>query len=120
MSSPLPDDDTDLRHVFQAQRRLDHADAPVWQDAWLRPSAKQRRVAVVRWSWLPTALGVACAALALGFYLYPQSTVVPPPLTVELPALFDEAPAQELFASLELDAMTWEQPSDFLLPTHLR
>jgi hypothetical protein len=41
-----------------------------------------------------------------------------PTLSEALPPLFDSAPG-ELFASVEPALLTFEAPSDFLLPDHL-
>ncbi|MBB5035386.1 hypothetical protein [Prosthecobacter vanneervenii] len=107
-----PDDD--LRARFEQARRCDRQDAPAWRPALLEQSPIQRRSSAL-WSWSPAALAAACAvvlAVFLGGSLHHE-----PKLSEALPPLF-EAPAGELFASLEPSPLSFEAPSDFLLNDH--
>lgn len=105
-------DEHDLRAAFAQQRRVDHADAPVWRGEWLCAPAVAKKPGRLR-RWLPQTLGAACAALAAVAWL---PTLQPQPrLSDALPPLFDPGPG-ELFADLGPSFMVVESPSDFLLP----
>lgn len=109
---PHPDDD--LRVRFEHARRCDHEDAPAWRPELLEQRPVARRSSVL-WSWHPAALAAACLillAVFLGVSMHDE-----PKLSEALPPLF-EAPAGELFASLEPSPLAFEAPSDFLLTDH--
>lgn len=108
---PSPDDD--LLAIFAHLRRSDREEAPAWRPELLdaprqRPETAHRRVFA--------ALAAACVVLLAVFYTrVPQPA---PSLSEALPPLLD-APPGELFASIEPSLLTFEAPSDFLLPdTH--
>ncbi len=106
--------DDDLRARFEHARRCDREDAPAW-----RPELREQRPAARRssvlWSWRTAALAAACVVAVvvfLGGTMHQE-----PKLSEALPPLF-EAPAGELFASLEPSPLSFEAPSDFLLTDH--
>jgi len=108
-----PKSDSDLRTLFAQQRQADHENAPAWQPERLnRPAHRPRPVR----RWTPATLA-ATGVIVLAVFL----TEGPPherPLSDALPPLLDSPPG-ELFASLEPELLTFEAPSDFLLPPHL-
>lgn len=66
--------------------------------------------------WTPAALVAASMiVVAVVFTSMPQHE---PSLSEALPPLFESQPGV-LFASMEPSLMTFEAPSDFLLPDHL-
>ena len=109
--NPNPDDD--LLAIFSHTRRRDREDAPVWRPELL-DEPRQRPGPVRR--WIPAAL-VAASVIVLAVFLtrMPQDELT---LSEALPPLFKSQPG-ELFASMEPSLMTFESPSDFLLPDHL-
>jgi len=107
--NPKPDDD--LLAIFAHARRSDREDAPAWRPELLegaRQSSERR--------WVPAAL-VAASVIALAVFVtrMPQPE---PALSEALPPLFDSPPG-ELFASVDPSLLTFEAPSDFLLPDSL-
>jgi hypothetical protein len=105
-----PENDSDLRHRFAAQRRADHTEAPAWNPALLHTARSQPSFRLPRWLALA---GAAAACLLISFSFVHLQTA--PNLVTALPGLF-ETPAEPLFASLE---PTFSTPSDFLFPSHL-
>lgn len=106
-----PKSDDDLLEIFSHARRRDREDAPAWRPELLdepRQSSARR--------WVPAAL-VAASVIVLAVFVsrMPQGE---PPLSEALPPLFNSPPG-ELFASVEPSLLTFEAPSDFLLPDHL-
>lgn len=109
-----PHTDDDLRARFEHARRCDREDAPAWRLELLEPRPARRSSAFFR-QWSLAALAAACA-IVLAVFLGGTSTQEPS-LSEALPPLFD-APAGELFASLEPSPLSFEAPSDFLLTDH--
>ncbi len=64
---------------------------------------------------MPAALATACVIVAVFFVAAPKHEAR---LSEALPPLLDSTPG-ELFASLEPPLLTFEAPSDFLLPPEL-
>ena len=109
--NPNPDDD--LLAIFSHTRRCDRDGAPAWRPELL-DGPRQRPA--TPWRWIPAALVAASAIVVAVFInLMPQDEL---PLSEALPPLFESQPG-ELFASMEPSLMTFEAPSDFLLPEHL-
>lgn len=108
-----PKSDDDLLAIFAHARRSDREDAPAWRPELLeRPM--QRPATSLR--WIPAALVAASViVVAVVFTSMPQHE---PSLSEVLPPLFESQPG-ELFASMEPSLMSFESPSDFLLPDHL-
>ena len=109
--NPNPDDD--LLAIFAHARRCDREDAPAWRPELLEEPRK--RPAPVR-RWVSTMMVAASVIVLAVFFAHtPQPE---PTLSEALPPLFDSPPG-ELFASVEQSLLTFEAPSDFLLPDHL-
>jgi hypothetical protein len=110
-----PKSDDDLRAVFAHARRCDHEDAPAWRPELLdRPVQRPRTVR----RWVVVTLELACV-IVLAVFLS-DGPRHEQPLSEALPPLLDSAPG-ELFASLEPSLLlTFEAPSDFLLPPQLK
>ena len=109
-----PHTDDDLRARFAHARRCDREDAPAWHPELLQQRPARRSPTLFR-QWSLPALAAACAivlAIFLGGPMYQE-----PKLSEALPPLF-EAPAGELFASLEPSPLSFKAPSDFLLTDH--
>jgi hypothetical protein len=108
-----PKSDDDLLAIFSHARRCDREDAPAWRPELLeRPM--QRPASPLR--LIPAAL-VTASVIVLAVFLtrMPQHEL---PLSEALPPLFESQPG-ELFASVEPSLMSFEAPSDFLLPDHI-
>jgi anti-sigma-K factor RskA len=107
-----PNLDDDLRARFEHARCCDRDDAPAWRPELLEQH-QARRPSFGLWRW-PAALAAACVIVLVVFL--GGSLNQEPKLSEALPPLF-EAPAGELFASLEPShsLMSFEAPSDFLL-----
>lgn len=106
------DPDHDLRPFFQAQRRADHSEAPLWNPRLLESAHKPKQASWILRVGLPAT---AAAVLAVALWM-PSTSTSQTHLSEALPVLLD-APSEPLFASLEPSAFT--SPSDFLLPAHL-
>lgn len=104
-----PKSDDDLLAIFSHARRCDREDAPAWRPELLN-GPRQRPGSVWRWALVAASVVV----LAVFFTEMPRHE---PTLSEALPPLFD-APPGELFASVEPSLLTFETPSDFLLPDH--
>lgn len=106
-----PKSDEDLKAIFAQARRCDQEDAPAWRPELLdgprRPSSAGRRMLAVL---------VAASVIVMAVFLSPRVRHEPT-LSEVLPPLFDSPPG-ELFASVEPSLLTFEAPSDFLLPDH--
>ncbi len=108
-----PNSDDDLLAMFAHARRCDHEDAPAWRPELLNRPVQRLRTAR---SWAPAALVAACVIVMAVFMIeMPKHET---PLSEALPPLLDSPPG-ELFASLEPSLLTFEAPSDFLMPHHL-
>lgn len=108
-----PPFDDDLLEIFAHARRRDREDAPVWRPELLEKPV-QRPATPLR--WIPAAL-VAASVIVLAVFLT-HAPMQEPRLSEALPPLFESQPG-ELFASVEPSLMTFEAPSDFLLPDSL-
>lgn len=105
-----PKPDNDLLAIFARARRGDREDAPAWRPELL-DQAPQRPSFAWRWAL------VTASVIVLGVFF----THMPPhetPLSEALPPLFDSPPG-ELFASVEPSLLTFEAPSDFLMPDQM-
>ncbi len=109
--NPKPDDD--LLAIFAHARQCDREDAPAWRPELL-DGPRQRSAGSLR--WIPAAL-VAASVIVVGV-LFTQAPMREPRLSETLPPLFESQPG-ELFAGVEPSLMTFEAPSDFLLPDSL-
>jgi hypothetical protein len=105
-----PRSDDDLLAIFSHARRCDREDAPAWRPELL-DQAPQRPGFAWRWAVVTASVIV----LAVFFTQMPRHE---PTLSEALPPLFDSSPG-ELFASVEPSLLTFDAPSDFLLPDHL-
>ncbi|MDB6006532.1 MAG: hypothetical protein JWR15_3519 [Prosthecobacter sp.] len=105
--------DDDLLAVFAHARRRDHEEAPAWRPELLdRPVQRARAMR----RWIPATLVAACVIVMAIFLIeMPRHETQ---LSEVLPLLLDSPPG-ELFASLEPSLLTFEAPSDFLLPPQL-
>ncbi len=108
-----PQSDDDLLEIFSHARRYDLEDAPVWR-AELLERPVQGPAAPLR--WIPAAL-VAASVIVVAV-LFTHAPMREPRLSETLPPLFESQPG-ELFAGVEPSLMTFEAPSDFLLPDSL-
>jgi hypothetical protein len=107
-----PPSDDDLLGIFSHARRRDREEAPAWRPELLeRP--RQRRVTPLR--WIPAALVAASVIVVAVFFTHAPTRE--PRLSEALPPLFESQPG-ELFANMEPSLMSFEAPSDFLLPDH--
>lgn len=105
-----PQTDDDLLEIFSHARRHDREDAPAWRPELLERPVQRPR-AVLRWAL------VTASVIVLGIF-FMHAPMHEPRLSEALPPLFESQPG-ELFASMEPSLMTFEAPSDFLLPDHL-
>lgn len=108
-----PPSDDDLLEIFSHARRCDREDAPAWMPELL-DGHRQRTATPLR--WIPAALVAASVIVAAVFFMH--APMHEPRLSEALPPLFESQPG-ELFASMEPSLMSFEAPSDFLLPDHL-
>ncbi len=108
-----PPSEDDLLEIFSHARRRDREEAPAWRPELLERPV-ERRVTPLR--WIPAALVAASVIVVAVFFTH--APVHEPRLSEALPPLF-ESPPGELFASMEPSLMSFETPSDFLLPDHL-
>jgi hypothetical protein len=108
-----PESDDDLLEIFSHARRCDREDAPAWRPELL-DGPRQRPATPLR--WIPAALVAASVIVAAVFFTH--APMPEPRLSEALPPLFESQPG-ELFASMEPSLMSFESPSDFLLPDHL-
>lgn len=97
--------------IFAQARRCDREDAPAWRPELLN-GPRQRPSYAWRWALVTASVVVMMAGF---FTMMPRHE---PTLSEVLPPLFDSPPG-ELFASVEPSLLTFEAPSDFLLPDHL-
>lgn len=105
-----PKSDDDLLAIFARARQCDHENAPAWRPAVVE-NRMPRPSSVLR--WVPAALVTACVIMLAVFLMHtPQRE---PLLSEALPPLFESQPG-ELFARVEPSLLTFEAPSDFLLP----